>query len=114
MIFNIERNKSTRLPLLVSYLTYFSILKIEALCSSETSGSLRTTGVTTQKTVLISACHLFPLVLCFVYVYPEDARGLFLRNIGFSPNYMRYNPEDRTHVSLPPFYPSSLFCLRIP
>jgi hypothetical protein len=37
------KNSARRLPLLFSWLAYFSTLKMEAICSPETSGCLRTT-----------------------------------------------------------------------
>jgi hypothetical protein len=93
MIFNVECNKSTWL-LLVSFLPYISILKMEALYSSETSGCLRTTRRYNPEHYtffnLLPASHCYS----FVYFYMPKMEALYYSETsGSHPTTRRYNPE---------------------
>jgi hypothetical protein len=39
---------------------------------------------------------IFAELFLSLLFHPDDEGGRFIRNVGLSPNYSRYNPKDRT------------------
>jgi hypothetical protein len=91
--------------MLVSFLIYSSILKMETICSTETAADFQQNtrryipeDETLERRMLTQFFHLFhSYVFLGLFFGPEDGRDMFLRNVGYlSTDCTALYPEDRT------------------